>query len=320
MLEETQAIPADAIPRGWVDRAPARIQPYLRLARLDRPIGTWLLFWPCVFGLALGAAAQRHAFLSTVRDWWLLALFGIGAVVMRGAGCTYNDILDRNIDAQVARTRARPIPSGAVTVKQAWMFALAQGAAGLAILLSLNVYAIALGGLSLIFIALYPIMKRITWWPQAWLGLTFNWGALLGFAAQTGRTSAADLVLYSGCVFWTLGYDTIYALQDVDDDALVGVKSTARLFGTDARAWILLFYLFAFGLIAAAGDYGFRKAAAAALLLPVLGHFLWQLRRLDLESPPICLRLFRSNREAGGLIALAYGIASWISHAAGSAI
>src|SRR5436305_7549326 len=316
MVDEIQAIPADAMTRTWVESAPQTWRPYLRLARLDRPIGTWLLFWPCFFGLALGAAGQNHAFLSTPRDWLLLCLFGIGSVAMRGAGCTYNDIVDRNIDVKVARTRARPIPSGAVTLKQAWVFAAAQCAIGFIILLCLNRYAIGVGALSLILIAIYPFTKRITWWPQAWLGLTFNWGVLLGFAAQAGRTTAADLVLYAGCVFWTLGYDTIYALQDVDDDALVGVKSTARLFGTHARAWVLLFYVFAFGLMAAAGDFGFRKAAVAALLLPVLGHFLWQLRRLDLESPAVCLRLFRSNREAGGLIALAYVIASWISHAA----
>ena len=314
MVEETQAIPDDAVVRSWVDGAPSRWQPYLRLARLDRPIGTWLLFWPCVFGLALGAAGQNRTFLSTAHDWWLLLLFGIGSVVMRGAGCTYNDIVDREIDAKVARTRGRPIPSGGVTVQHAWVFAAAQGTIGLIILLSLNSYAIAIGVLSLILIALYPFMKRITWWPQAWLGLTFNWGALLGFAAQTGRTTATDLVLYSGCVFWTLGYDTIYALQDVDDDALVGVKSTARLFGTHARAWVLLFYVFSFGLIAAAADYGFPKSAAAALLLPVLAHFLWQVRRLDLEAPAVCLRLFRDNREAGALIALAYLVASWITH------
>jgi 4-hydroxybenzoate polyprenyltransferase len=280
MVEETQAIPADAVAQNWVEDAPIRLQPYLRLARLDRPIGAWLLFWPCVFGLALGAAAQKHPFLSTRHDWWLLVLFGIGAIAMRGAGCTYNDIVDREIDAKVARTRGRPIPSGAVTVKQAWVFAAAQSAIGLAILLSLNGYAIAIGVLSLIFVALYPFMKRITWWPQAWLGLTFNWGALLGFAAQTGRTTAADLVLYAGCVFWTLGYDTVYALQDVEDDALAGMKSTARLFGTHARAWVLLFYLFAFGLIAAAANYGFPKSAAAALHFPPLGHRVWQVRPL----------------------------------------
>ncbi len=313
MVQETQAIPADAIAQSWVDGAPPSWQPYLRLARLDRPIGTWLLFWPCVFGLALGADGNR-SFLSTPRDWWLLILFGIGAIVMRGAGCTYNDIVDRDIDAKVARTHARPIPSGAVRIKQAWMFAAIQCAIGFLILLCLNWYAIAIGVLSLLLIAAYPFMKRVTWWPQAWLGLTFNWGVLLGFAAQEGRTSAADLVLYAGCVFWTLGYDTIYALQDIEDDALAGVKSTARLFGTHARVWVFLFYIMAFALIAAAGVFGFRQSIVAALLLPVLAHFIWQVRRIDLDAPQSALRLFRANRDAGGLIALAYLAASWIPH------
>jgi len=286
----------------------------LRLARLDRPIGTWLLYWPCVFGLALGAAGQNRAFLATPRDWWLLFLFAIGAVVMRGAGCTYNDIVDRNIDARVARTRARPIPSGAVTVKHAGMFVAAQCAIGSIILLCLNRYAVGVGALSLILIAIYPFMKRITWWPQAWLGLTFNWGALLGYAAQTGRTTAADLVLYIGCFFWTLGYDTIYALQDMEDDALAGVKSTARLFGKRARVWVFLFYLMSFALISAAATFGFRNPAATALLAPVLAHFIWQARKLDIRRPETALRLFRSNGDAGALIAFAFLITGWIPH------
>ena len=312
MADETQAIPADAVARTWVTSAPPAWQPYLRLARLDRPIGTWLLFWPCVFGLALGAAEQDHAFLGASRDWWLLILFGIGAIVMRGAGCTYNDIVDRDIDARVARTRGRPIPSGAVTVKQAWMFAGLQCAIGCIILLCLNRYAIATGALSLILIVVYPFMKRITWWPQGWLGLTFNWGALLGFAAQSGRTTAADLVLYIGCFFWTLGYDTIYAVQDMEDDALVGVKSTARLFDRHVRAWVFLFYLMSFALIAAATAFGVRHPATVALLLPVLAHFAWQTRKLDIDRPETALRLFRANRDAGALIAAALLIASWL--------
>lgn len=312
MIEETQVVPADTLPRSWVEQAPVAWQPYLRLARLDRPIGAWLLFWPCVFGLALGAAEQNHAYLSAARDWLLLCLFGIGAVAMRGAGCTYNDIVDRNIDAKVARTRARPIPSCQVTVKQAWAFAAAQCAIGFIILLCLNRYAIALGALSLILIAIYPFMKRITWWPQAWLGLTFNWGALLGFAVQAGRTTAADLVLYIGCFFWTLGYDTIYALQDVEDDALARVKSTARLFGKRVRIWVFLFYMMAFALIAAAAAFGFRNPAAAALLLPVLAHFIWQARALDIDKPETALRVFRANRDAGALVAAALLVASWL--------
>src|SRR6185437_15648553 len=191
-------------------------QPYLRLMRLDRPIGTWLLFWPCVFGLMLGATAGDRPF-SSLADWWLVLLFAIGSIVMRGAGCTYNDIIDRDIDAKVARTRGRPLPSGVVSLQQAWLFLVAQCAVGLIILVQLNVFAIELGVASLVLVAAYPFMKRITWWPQAWLGLTFNWGALLGFAAETGSIDLGDLMLYAGLFFWTLGYDTIYAHQDKDD-------------------------------------------------------------------------------------------------------
>ena len=313
MVEETQAIPADAVARTWVATAPLMLQPYLRLARLDRPIGTWLLYWPCVYGLALGAAELQRAFLKGTIDWRLLVLFAIGAIVMRGAGCTYNDIVDCDIDARVARTRGRPIPSGAVTVKQAWAFAALQCAIGFVILLCLNWYAVLVGALSLLFIAAYPFMKRITWWPQAWLGLTFNWGALLGFAAIAGRTTAIDLVLYAGCVFWTLGYDTIYALQDIEDDALAGVKSTARLFGTHARTWIFLFYVMAFALIASAAVFAFRSGFAALLLLPALAHFLWQVRSLHIDEPQNALRLFRTNRDAGALIAIALIGGSWLS-------
>ncbi|HEY4113127.1 MAG TPA: 4-hydroxybenzoate octaprenyltransferase [Rhizomicrobium sp.] len=311
------AAPADAVPRSWVELAPASWQPYLRLARLDRPIGTWLLFWPCVFGLTLGKALANpkiHAsgFFGSPRDWWLLALFGIGAIVMRGAGCTYNDIVDRDIDAQVSRTRGRPIPSGAVSVKQAWQFLATQCAIGLLILLCLNWFAVALGAASLLLIAIYPFMKRVTWWPQAWLGLTFNWGVLLGYAAMRGQISPADLAVYAGCFFWTLGYDTIYALQDVEDDALVGVKSTARLFGAHSRTWVFLFYSASFALIALGTTIEMRNGIVAALLLPALAHLMWQVRALRHDNPAACLRLFRSNRDAGALIAAALIAASWI--------
>jgi len=313
MAEESQAVsvPADTIVQGWVDNAPAGWRPYLRLARLDRPIGTWLLFWPCAFGLALGV---QHGFGSRGRDWLLIVLFAIGSIVMRGAGCTYNDIVDRDIDAKVARTRARPIPSGAVGVKQAWIFLAAQCAIGLAILLCLNWYSIKLGGGSLVLIAIYPFMKRLTWWPQAWLGLTFNWGALLGFAATRATISPADFALYAGCVFWTVGYDTIYALQDIEDDALAGVKSTARLFGPDhARTWILLFYLGAFAFVAAGASFETGRGVVTLLLVPVLAHFIWQARSLEPTDPANCLRLFRANRDAGALIAAALIGASWLT-------
>ena len=299
--------------RSWVDRAPRPLQPYLRLARLDRPIGTWLLFWPCVFGLALGAAEQHRGYPSETKDWWLLALFAGGAIVMRGAGCTYNDVVDRDIDAKVARTRARPIASGAVNVKQAWIFLAAQCAIGLLILLCLNPFSVALGAASLVLIAIYPFMKRITWWPQAWLGLTFNWGALLGFAAQGGHITTADVTLYAGCFFWTLGYDTIYALQDVEDDALIGVKSTARLFGPRARGWILFSYLVFFAGVAVTAVLASNRWTAALLLLPAFAHLIWQVRALQPDSPENCLRLFRANRETGALIAAALIVASWIA-------
>jgi 4-hydroxybenzoate polyprenyltransferase len=311
MTDEPQVLkPADAVAAALVDHAPAKVQPYLRLMRLDRPIGTWLLYWPCVFGLALGAVADSRPF-GTWHDWWLVALLGVGAIVMRGAGCTYNDIVDRDFDAKVARTRGRPIPSGAVSVKQAWSFAAALCLIGLAILLQLNRFAVALGVGSLLLVGAYPFMKRITWWPQAWLGLTFNWGALLGFAAQTGGLDAADGILYTGLFFWTLGYDTIYAHQDKDDDALIGVKSTARLLGARSREWILGFYAVAFTLILAAGFAEHEGWPFVLLMLLVGGHMLWQVHTLDIDDSNRCLKLFRANRETGALIAAALAVATW---------
>lgn len=311
-MSEPQALkPGDAVPRTLVDHAPPRIQPYLRLMRLDRPIGTWLLYWPCVFGLALGAVADSRPF-GTWYDWYLIVLFGVGAIVMRGAGCTYNDIVDRDFDAQVARTRGRPIPSGAVSVKQAWMFAAGLCLIGLLILLQLNWFSVALGAGSLLLVVGYPFMKRITWWPQAWLGLTFNWGAVLGFAAQTGSIDTADVMLYAGLFFWTLGYDTIYAHQDKDDDALIGVKSTARLLGARSREWILGFYAVAFTLILAAGFTEHEGWPYVLLMLLAGGHMLWQVHTLDINDSERCLKLFRANRETGALIAAALIISTWV--------
>ncbi|HEY4943006.1 MAG TPA: 4-hydroxybenzoate octaprenyltransferase [Rhizomicrobium sp.] len=310
-MNETTAIPADAALLTWVDQAPPALRPFLRLMRLDRPIGTWLLFWPCVCGLVLGAIASERPF-STWHDMYLAALFAVGAVVMRGAGCTYNDIVDRDIDAQVARTRGRPIPSGAVTVRQAWLFLGAQLAAGLAILVQLNLFALEIGAASLLLVAAYPFMKRITWWPQAWLGLTFNWGALLGFAAQTGTIDAADAMLYAGLFFWTLGYDTIYAAQDKDDDALIGVKSTALLFGARAKDWVLGFYTAAFALILAAGFTEHAGWPLAFVLIAAGAHLLWQVHTLAIDDAARCLKLFRANRDTGALIAAAFLLSSWI--------
>jgi 4-hydroxybenzoate polyprenyltransferase len=303
--------PADALAFSWVERAPLASRPYLRLMRLDRPIGTWLLFWPCLIGLVLGAIASERQF-GGWHDLYLLVLFGVGAQVMRGAGCTYNDIVDHDIDASVARTRDRPIPSGAVTLRQAWLFLAAQCFVGLLILVQLNRFAFMLGAASLLLIAAYPFMKRITWWPQAWLGLTFNWGALLGFAAQTGTIDAADAMLYAGLFFWTLGYDTIYALQDVEDDALIGVKSTAILFGTRVADWILGFYAVSFTLILAAGFAEHAGWPFAFLMFAAGGHMLWQARTLDAGVPERYVKIFRANRDTGGLIGLAFLLSSWI--------
>jgi 4-hydroxybenzoate polyprenyltransferase len=272
-------------------------------------VGTWLLLWPCIFGLLLGAAAEERRFLEW-RDYYYVILFAVGALVMRGAGCAFNDIIDRDIDAQVARTRGRPIPSGAITPKQARMLLAGLCLVGLIILLQFNWFAVALGAASLLLVAAYPFMKRITWWPQAWLGLTFNWGALLGFAAQTGRLDVGVAMLYAGLVFWTLGYDTIYAHQDKDDDELIGVKSTARLFGADSRKWILRFYAIAFTLILAAGFTEHAGWPFAFVMLAAGAHMLWQVRQLNINNPESCLAVFRSNRDTGALIALAFLLAS----------
>ena len=301
--------PADAVHANWVTHMPPRLRPWLQLMRLDRPVGTWLLLWPCIFGLLLGAAAEERRFLEW-RDYYYVILFAVGALVMRGAGCAFNDIIDRDIDAQVARTRGRPIPSGAITPKQALILLAGLCLVGLIILLQFNWFAVALGAASLLLVAAYPFMKRITWWPQAWLGLTFNWGALLGFAAQTGRLDLGVAMLYAGLIFWTLGYDTIYAHQDKDDDELIGVKSTARLFGADSRKWILRFYAIAFTLILAAGFTEHAGWPFAFVMLAAGAHMLWQVRQLNINNPESCLAVFRSNRDTGALIALAFLLAS----------
>ena len=293
--------PADAVRASWVDDAPNKVQPYLRLMRLDRPIGAWLLYWPCVFGLALGAAMRGES----VPNVLYLVLTGIGAVVMRGAGCTYNDIVDRDYDARVARTRNRPIPSGAVSVKQAWAFALGLSLVGFVILLSFNAFAILVGAASLFLVACYPFMKRITWWPQAWLGLTFNWGVPFGFAAATGALGAPAYYFYAGCFFWTLGYDTIYAHQDKEDDILIGVKSSAIRLGSRSKPWLYAFYTIALGLMVAGGlAAGLGLIFVLAMLAPA-AHLYWQVQALDIDRPLHCLKLFKANRDTGALIAAA---------------
>ncbi|MEL6289955.1 MAG: 4-hydroxybenzoate octaprenyltransferase, partial [Pseudomonadota bacterium] len=240
---------ADAVPANWVDRfAPAFTRPYLRLARADRPIGTWLLLWPCLWASALAASAAG----SPLPNLWHMALFAIGALVMRGAGCTFNDLVDRDIDAQVARTRSRPIPSGQVSARNAAVFMVALSLIGFVVLLQFNGPTIWLGIASLGIVAAYPFMKRVTNWPQFVLGLAFNWGALLGWTAVFGSLSAAPALLYLGGIAWTIGYDTIYAHQDREDDALIGVKSTARLFGDNTHRWLRRFLIVAVSLMGAA--------------------------------------------------------------------
>jgi 4-hydroxybenzoate polyprenyltransferase len=310
MSSPSQVSPADAVSHSWVGHLPARLKPYAQLMRLDRPIGVWLLFWPCVFGQVAGATSEDRIF-NDWRDFLYVALFGLGAIVMRGAGCTFNDIVDRRIDAGVARTQARPIPSGAVSVRSAAIFLAALCLVGLAILLQLNNFAIILGASSLLLVAAYPFMKRITWWPQAWLGLTFNWGALLGFAAETGRLDWPAFMLYAGLIFWTLGYDTIYALQDIEDDTLIGVKSTARLFGANAKIWIARFYTIAFALVLAAGYAAHAGWLFTPLMLLAGAHLAWQVKKLDITDGGNALTLFRANRQTGALIALAFIAANW---------
>jgi len=281
----------DAAPANWVDRhAPVRLRPWLKLGRFDRPVGIWLLMLPGWQGAALAAAIAGR-----LPDPWLLAKIFVGAALMRAAGCAYNDIVDRDFDAKVARTADRPIPSGQISVKQAWGFVLACCLGSLAILLTLAPLAIALGAGSLLLVAAYPFMKRITWWPQAWLGLTFNWGALLGFAAAAGHLGPPALLLYASGLFWTLGYDTIYAIQDLEDDALAGVKSSARRLGDAAPQAILGFYGVSLALLAAVGvtaGLGLRYYAVLALYAVRL---IGQARQVRVDRPMLALRLFKSN-------------------------
>ncbi len=287
---------ASDIPRdGWVAAVSPAVRRYLRLMRLDRPIGTWLLLLPGWWSITLAAPGGWP-------DGRLFALFGVGAIVMRGAGCVVNDIYDRDFDRRVARTADRPIASGAVSVPQALLFLAGLLFIGLGILLQFNWFAVSLGAASLLLVFTYPLMKRITYWPQAFLGLTFNWGALLGWAAVTGALAPPALVLYAAGFFWTLGYDTIYAHQDKEDDALVGVKSTALLFGSESRRWIGAFYgIFALllGLAGWLADLGPVFYLGWALGVAHLG---WQVWRLAPDDPSRCLRLFRSNRDFGLVI------------------
>jgi 4-hydroxybenzoate polyprenyltransferase len=285
--------------RGWIEHLPERLQPYAVLARWDRPIGSWLLLLPGWWALALapGPLDLRRAALC--------ALFGIGAVAMRGAGCVINDLTDRDLDARVERTRNRPLASGRLSIRQALVFLALQLLVGLLVLTTFNGFAIALAFASVPLIVTYPWMKRVTWWPQAFLGITFNWGALVGWAAVTGALAPPALLLYLAGFFWTLGYDTIYAHQDKADDALIGVKSSARRLGAATPRWLWGFYGLTLALLAAAGWSMALGPGFYLLLLAGAGHFAWQIRTLDIDDPRSCLRRFRSNRELGLIVCLA---------------
>src|SRR6267154_5982801 len=284
---------------NWVDtRAPQWSRPYLRLSRFDRPIGSWLLLMPCWWSAALAAGVAHNVGRLPL----VIVLFFIGAFVMRGAGCTWNDITDRDLDARVERTRSRPIPAGQVSVTQALVFLVVQALVGLAVLLQFNRFAIATGIASLVIVAVYPFMKRITWWPQIVLGLAFSWGALMGFAVTLGRIDLTALVLYAGSIAWVIGYDTIYAHQDAEDDALIGIKSTALLFGARTKPALMVFYATAVALIGVALPLGGAGLPAWIGLAAFAVHLVWQIRRLEISDPALCLRIFKSNRDAGLLL------------------
>ncbi len=278
--------------RGWVARLPPPWRPYALLARLDRPIGAWLLFLPGLWSISIARPGWG-------RGAWLLALFGLGSLVMRGAGCVVNDMWDRDLDRQVSRTAGRPLASGALRMRQAVLFLGALLAIGLAILLQLPPLAQFLGVISLGLVALYPLAKRVTWWPQAVLGLTFGWGAPMGYAAAAGRLDAVALALYAAAFAWILGYDTIYAHQDREDDALIGVRSTARLFARHTKPFLAACYAATLALI---GVAGWRAGLSAwfypALLLPA-ALLAWQVLTLEIDDPQGCLRRFKANRETG---------------------
>ncbi|MCV6596272.1 MAG: 4-hydroxybenzoate octaprenyltransferase [Mangrovicoccus sp.] len=309
---------ADAVSGNWVDhRAPAWSRPYLRLSRADRPVGTWLLFIPCLWGLLLSAGSGPGGL-----GWhglWIAIGCGLGAWLMRGAGCTWNDITDRKFDAQVARTRSRPIPSGQVSATQAFKWCCIQAVIALCILLSFNSNAIWLGVAALAPVAIYPFAKRFTWWPQLFLGIAFNWGALMAWTAHHGSLAWPAIWLYLAGIAWTLFYDTIYAHQDSDDDALIGVKSTARLFAENSPKWLARFQWATLGLLLLAVITAFLShGQILPMMIAMLGvtamgaHLQWQRSQLNIEDPSNCLRLFRANRDAGLILAIFFTFALWL--------
>ncbi|OAN76563.1 4-hydroxybenzoate polyprenyltransferase [Jannaschia sp. EhC01] len=309
---------ADAVSGNWVDTlAPKATRPYLRLSRADRPIGTWLLLLPCWWGLMLAIASAPST--ATLFDAWIFFGCAVGAFLMRGAGCTWNDITDRDLDGSVARTASRPIPSGQVSVKGALAWMVIQALVALCILLTFNWAAIALGVASCLLVCIYPFAKRFTWWPQVFLGLAFNWGALLAWTAHTGSLSLAPVLLYLGGISWTLFYDTIYAHQDREDDALIGIKSTARLFGEHTKWWLRLFLMATVCLLGAGAIVALLPLQnPLSLVIGILGvwamgwHLAWQLIQLDIDDSDTCMRLFRSNRNAGLIPTLFFAVAALV--------
>ena len=304
---------ADATRLNWVDRfMPRWSRPWLRLSRADRPAGTWLLLIPCWWSLSLAIAASEWR----LEDIWLFVAMGVGAFLMRGAGCTWNDYTDRDFDGKVERTKSRPIPSGQVTPKGALVWMVIQALLAFGVLLTFNAFSIWLGVLALLPVCIYPFMKRVTWWPQIFLGIAFNWGALMGWAAHFGELSLAPVALYLGGIAWTLHYDTIYAHQDKEDDALIGVRSTARLFGEHTSGYLMMFALLA---AAGAGLAVFAALDGWALMIGVIGviaywlHMTRQLSRLDIDDPQLCLELFRENRETGLILLAAFLLAGAVA-------
>jgi 4-hydroxybenzoate polyprenyltransferase len=297
MADEVEEIVPDSELRGVARRLPPGLRPYWLLARFDRPIGSWLLFWPGAWAIALAGKA--------VERWDLILWFALGSVAMRGAGCVYNDIVDRDLDRKVARTASRPLASGRLSLKAAWAWLGLLCLVGLVVLVQLNLVAAITAVASLGAVAAYPFMKRITWWPQAWLGLVFSWAALVGWPAVTGGFSPVLWMLYAGSIFWVIGYDTIYALQDIEDDALAGVKSSARALGARARIGVSLFYTVAIGCWISAFWLLRPQLLATLALLPMGLHLAWQVSRLNVADPADALIKFRSNRFAGLLMFLA---------------
>ena len=322
LMSNSEEKVADALEQSWVYRlVPSRLWPFAQLARWERPIGWWLLMWPGWWAIMLAMLAKLQTTPTDAQNFAqvlsetavLLLLFMIGAIVMRGAGCTYNDLADRDIDDKVARTRSRPLPSGRVTTRQAVVFMALQSLIGLIILLQFNAFSIWLGVASLITVVVYPFMKRITWWPQLFLGFAFSWGALLGWSVVAGSLSLPPILLYLAAIAWVIGYDTIYAHQDKEDDALVGVKSTARLFGDKSKTAIFILYAIAITLMAMAffialatqsGAYAEMIYTLPAFLGLAVGaiHMLWQLKMIDINNPDQCLRLFQSNSHFGWIL------------------